>query len=29
MIARLLGKLSFTRHFGAYGAHEWDAYAGD
>jgi hypothetical protein len=29
MIARLLCKLSFTRHYGAYGAHEWDAYAGD
>jgi hypothetical protein len=29
MIAKLLGKLSFTRHYGAYGAHEWDAYAGD
>jgi len=29
MIAKLLRKLSFTRHYGAYGAHEWDAYAGD
>ncbi|KPI19625.1 hypothetical protein SAMN05442782_2695 [Streptomyces sp. OK228] len=29
MIAKLLGRLSFTRHYGAYGAHEWDAYAGD
>lgn len=29
MIAKLLGKLSFTRRYGAYGAHEWDAYAGD
>ncbi len=29
MIAKLLGMLSFTRHYGAYGAHEWDAYAGD
>ncbi len=29
MIAKLLGKLSFTRHYGAYGSHEWDAYAGD
>lgn len=29
MIAKLLGKLSFTRHYGAYGAHEWVAYAGD
>lgn len=29
VIAKLLGKLSFTRHYGAYGAHEWDAYAGD
>ena len=29
MIAKLLAKLSFTRHYGAYGAHEWDAYAGD
>ncbi len=28
MIAKLLGKLSFTRHYGAYGEHEWDAYAG-
>ncbi len=28
MIAKLLGKLSFTRRYGAYGAHEWDAYAG-
>jgi hypothetical protein len=29
MIAKLLGKLSFTRHYGAYGEHDWDAYAGD
>ncbi|KUN12623.1 hypothetical protein AQJ11_44980 [Streptomyces corchorusii] len=29
MIAKLLGKLCFSRHYGAYGAHEWDAYAGD
>ncbi len=29
MIAKLLGRLSFTRHYGAYGVHEWDAYAGD
>lgn len=29
MIAKLLGKLSFTRHYGAYGSNEWDAYAGD
>lgn len=29
MIAKLLGRLSFTRHYGAYGSHEWDAYAGD
>jgi hypothetical protein len=29
MIAKLLGRLSFTRHYGAYGAHEWDAYVGD
>lgn len=28
MIAKLLGKF-FTRHYGAYGEHEWDAYAGD
>lgn len=28
MIAKLLGKLSFTRHYGAYGV-AWDAYAGD
>lgn len=28
MIAKLLRKLSFTRRYGAYGAHEWDAYAG-
>lgn len=28
MIAKLLGKLSFVRRYGAYGAHEWDAYAG-
>lgn len=29
MIAKLLGKLSFTRHYGAYGEHDWHAYAGD
>lgn len=29
MIAKLLGKLSFTRHYGAYGEHDWNAYAGD
>jgi hypothetical protein len=29
MIAKLLSKLSFTRHYGAYGEHEWDGYAGD
>lgn len=29
MIAKLLSRLSFTRRYGAYGAHEWDAYAGD
>ena len=29
VIAKLLCKLSFTRHYGAYGIHEWDAYAGD
>lgn len=29
MIAKLLRRLSFARHYGAYGAHEWDAYAGD
>lgn len=29
MIAKILGRLFFTRHYGAYGAHEWDAYAGD
>lgn len=29
MIAKLLSKLSFTRRYGAYGDHEWDAYAGD
>ena len=29
MIAKLLGKLSFTRHYGAYGEHDWTAYAGD
>jgi hypothetical protein len=29
MIAKLLGRLSFTRHYGAYGAHEWNAYVGD
>ncbi|GAB2736540.1 hypothetical protein GCM10010442_66850 [Kitasatospora kifunensis] len=29
MIAKLLRKLCFTRHYGAYGAHAWDAYAGD
>jgi len=23
MIAKLLGKLSFTRHYGAYGEHDW------
>ncbi|MGW2088539.1 hypothetical protein [Streptomyces sp. NPDC001880] len=23
MIAKLLGKLSFTRHYGAYGVHDW------
>lgn len=28
MIAKLLGKLSFSRHYGAYGA-GWDAYTGD
>jgi hypothetical protein len=26
MIAKLLGKLSFTRHYGAYGEHDWRAY---
>lgn len=29
MIAKLLGRLSFTRHYGAYGEHDWQAYAGD
>lgn len=29
MIAKLLGKLSFTRHYGAYGEHDWGAYGGD
>lgn len=29
MIAKLLGKLSFTRHYGAYGEYDWSAYAGD
>lgn len=29
VIAKLLSKLSFTRNYGAYGAHEWSAYAGD
>lgn len=29
VIAKLLGKLSFTRHYGAYGENEWNAYAGD
>ncbi len=28
MIVKLLRKLSFTRHYGAYGA-GWDAYADD
>ncbi|MFE7316539.1 hypothetical protein ACFU7T_26110 [Streptomyces sp. NPDC057555] len=23
MIAKLLSKLSFTRHYGAYGEHDW------
>ncbi|MFE4960890.1 hypothetical protein ACFRCW_45040 [Streptomyces sp. NPDC056653] len=25
MIAKLLGKLSFTRNYGAYGGHDWGA----
>lgn len=27
MIAKLLSKLSFTRHYGAYGEHDWTASA--
>lgn len=29
MIAKLLSKLSFTRNYGAYGAHDWGTHTGD
>ncbi|GGX20057.1 hypothetical protein GCM10010341_46560 [Streptomyces noursei] len=29
MIAKLLAKLSFTRNYGAYGAHDWGTHTGD
>lgn len=29
VIAKLLGKLSFTRNYGAYGAHDWGTHTGD
>ncbi|AJC54223.1 hypothetical protein GZL_01627 [Streptomyces sp. 769] len=29
MIAKLLGKLSFTRNYGAYGCHDWGTHTGD
>lgn len=29
VIAKLLRKLSFTRHYGAYGLHDWEVYGDD